>query len=68
MTCSYIDTPFGRIAYRERGEGPVALFVHGVIVNSYLWRHPLAELSALRRCIAVDLMAHGQPKSHPTKG
>ena len=65
MTCSYVDTPSGRIAYRESGEGPVALFVHGVIVNSYLWRHQLAELSALRRCIAVDLMAHGQTEIAP---
>ena len=55
----FVDTPSGRIAYVERGSGPVALFVHGVLVNGYLWRHQLTELSALRRCIAIDLMAHG---------
>lgn len=54
-----IDTPSGRIAYIEQGDGPVALFVHGVLLNSHLWRHQLAELSDIRRCIAVDLLTHG---------
>jgi pimeloyl-ACP methyl ester carboxylesterase len=54
-----IKTPSGDIHYVERGSGPAALFVHGVLLNSYLWRHQLAELGDLRRCIAVDLMAHG---------
>jgi pimeloyl-ACP methyl ester carboxylesterase len=54
-----VQTPSGRIAYAERGEGPVALFVHGVLLNAHLWRHQLAHLSDMRRCIAVDLLAHG---------
>ncbi|SFS17811.1 Pimeloyl-ACP methyl ester carboxylesterase [Dyella sp. OK004] len=54
-----IATPSGTISYVEHGSGPVALFVHGVLLNSYLWRHQLAELGDLRRCIAVDLLAHG---------
>jgi pimeloyl-ACP methyl ester carboxylesterase len=49
----------GRISYIEQGSGPVALFVHGVLLNSYLWRHQLQSLSDIRRCIAVDLLAHG---------
>jgi pimeloyl-ACP methyl ester carboxylesterase len=55
----FVDTPSARIAYREQGKGPVASFVHGVIVNSFLWRHQLNALSSVRRCIAVDLMGHG---------
>lgn len=54
-----VVTPSGRIGYTEAGDGPVALFVHGVLLNGHLWRHQLAELSDLRRCIAVDLLAHG---------
>ena len=54
-----VATPSGRISYVEQGQGPVALFVHGVLLNGYLWRHQLAELSDTRRCIAVDLLAHG---------
>lgn len=59
----HVDTPSGRIAYRERGDGPVALFVHGVLLNGHLWRHQLRHLSDLRRCIAVDLLAHGDTDS-----
>jgi len=54
-----IQTPSGRIAYVEQGSGPVALFVHGVLLNNHLWRHQLAHLSDVRRCIAPDLLAHG---------
>ena len=54
-----VVTPSGRISYIESGSGPVALFVHGVLLNSHIWRHQLAGLSDVRRCIAVDLLAHG---------
>src|ERR1041384_5835121 len=54
-----VETPSGRISYLDRGAGPVALFVHGVLLNGHLWRHQLAHLSDLRRCIALDLLAHG---------
>jgi pimeloyl-ACP methyl ester carboxylesterase len=49
----------GRISYTEQGTGPVALFVHGVLLNGHLWRHQLEDLSDIRRNIAVDLLAHG---------
>jgi pimeloyl-ACP methyl ester carboxylesterase len=55
-----VETASGRISYLEQGTGPVALFVHGVLLNGYLWRHQLADLSDIRRCIAVDLLAHGE--------
>jgi len=54
-----VATPSGCIGYAEAGAGPVSLFVHGVLLNGHLWRHQLAELSDVRRCIAVDLLAHG---------
>lgn len=60
-----IVTPSGRIAYVEAGSGPVALFVHGVLLNGHLWRHQLAALSDLRRCIALDLLAHGDTEIAP---
>jgi len=49
-----VQTASGSISYIEQGTGPVALFVHGVLLNGHLWRHQLAELSGIRRCIAVD--------------
>ena len=56
---------FGKIAYAERGSGPVALYVHGVLLNGHLWRHQLAHLSDIRRCIAIDLLAHGDTEIAP---
>src|ERR1700737_3548303 len=60
-----VQTPSGRISYTEQGTGPVALFVHGVLLNGYLWRHQLGDLSDIRRCIAVDLLAHGDTEITP---
>src|SRR5260370_38549957 len=54
-----VKTAAGTIAYADQGQGPVALFVHGVLLNGHLWRHQLAALSDIRRCIAPDLLAHG---------
>jgi pimeloyl-ACP methyl ester carboxylesterase len=54
-----VQVPSGRISYVEEGTGPVALFVHGVLLNGHLWRYQLKGLSDIRRCIAVDLLAHG---------
>ncbi len=59
----FVDTPSGRIAYVEHGDGPVALFVHGVLLNGFLWRQQLAELGGTRRCIAIDLLAHGHTQA-----
>src|SRR4029077_1716909 len=60
-----VVTPSGRVSYTEAGTGPVALFVHGVLLNGHLWRHQLAALSDMRRCIAVDLLAHGGTEIAP---
>jgi pimeloyl-ACP methyl ester carboxylesterase len=62
-----VQTASGRIAYIEEGRGPVALFVHGVLLNAHLWRHQLAHLSEVRRCIAVDLLAHGDTEITPNQ-
>src|SRR5271155_1732168 len=60
-----VETPSGRISYLEQGTGPTALFVHGVLLNGHLWRHQMAELSDIRRCIAVDILAHGDTEIAP---
>ena len=41
LTKRSIDTPSGRISYMEAGSGPVALFVHGVVLNKHVWRRQL---------------------------
>jgi pimeloyl-ACP methyl ester carboxylesterase len=60
-----VQTASGHIHYTEQGAGPVALFVHGVLLNGHLWRHQMTHLSDIRRCIAVDLLAHGDTEIAP---
>lgn len=55
----FAQLPFGRIAYVEQGAGDAALFVHGVPLNGFHWRHVMHGLKDMRRCIAVDLMGLG---------
>lgn len=55
----FVETPFGRIAYVERGRGPAALFIHGFPLNGFHWRGSLERLSPYRRCLAPDYMGHG---------
>jgi pimeloyl-ACP methyl ester carboxylesterase len=62
-----ITTPSGTISYVERGSGRVALLVHGVLLNGYVWRHQLDHLADLRRCIAVDLLGHGDTTTTATQ-
>jgi pimeloyl-ACP methyl ester carboxylesterase len=61
----HVSTPHGEIAYVEKGEGPPALFVHGVLLNGYLWRDAIDALSDVRRCIAIDLLGHGATTTKP---
>ncbi|MFP5072182.1 hypothetical protein ACLFMI_21275 [Pseudonocardia nantongensis] len=63
-----VETPSGTVAYAERGHGPAALFVHGVIVNAGLWRHQLDDLSDRRRCnrLPVRTRPAAQPCSPRT--
>lgn len=63
----FVDTPSGRIAYVERGQGPVALFIHGVPLNGLHWRHVIAGVQDGRRCIALDLMGLGYTQIGPSQ-
>jgi pimeloyl-ACP methyl ester carboxylesterase len=61
----FVDVKSGRIAFFEQGQGPAALFVHGVLLNGYHWRHIIDRVRHRRRCIAVDLMALGYTEIGP---
>src|SRR3954464_11996781 len=51
-----IQLPQGTIRYRDSGgDGPVLVFVHGLLVDSQLWDGVLEELHGEFRCIAPDL-------------
>lgn len=61
----FASTPSGDIAYVEQGHGRVALLIHGVPLNGLHWRHVMAELQGIRRCIAIDLMGLGYTRIGP---
>jgi pimeloyl-ACP methyl ester carboxylesterase len=52
-----VSLPQGTIHYRETGpaDGPVLVFVHGLLVNHTLWDGVVAGLDGTHRCIAPDL-------------
>jgi pimeloyl-ACP methyl ester carboxylesterase len=55
----FVETPFGRIAYVERGHGAAAIFLHGFPLNGFQWRGAIERLSTHRRCVAPDFLAMG---------
>ena len=57
-----VTTDHGEIAYVDVGDGSPILFVHGVFLNGYLWRHVISRMRSERRCIAVDLLGHGHTR------
>jgi pimeloyl-ACP methyl ester carboxylesterase len=59
-----VATPSGDLSYVAVGDGPPAVFVHGVGTNAFLWRNVLGRLPG-RRGIALDLPAHGRSPAGP---
>ena len=58
-----IELDAGPIHYRDIGDGPPIVFVHGVFVNGDLWRKVVPRLAPRFRCITPDwpLGSHGEP-------
>ena len=50
-----IEVDQGTIGYHDTGSGEPIVFVHGALVNSNLWRKPVARLKKDFRCITLDL-------------
>ena len=63
----FAPLPQGRIAYVDRGRGPVTLFLHGFPLSSFQWRDAIARLSEHRRCLAPDWMGLGQTEVAPNQ-
>ncbi len=54
MSIEHVDLSAGRIRYRDVGEGPPLVFVHGLLVSGELWRNVTPELEGEFRCIVPD--------------
>ena len=50
-----ITLPQGTIHYRDSGDGPRVVFVHGLLVDGALWRKVTPLLDADVRCVVPDL-------------
>ena len=63
ITSSWVRLPAGPIAYTDVGTGPVIVLVHGVLMDSTLWRDVVPRLAEHARVIAptLPLGSHTRP-------
>ncbi len=48
------------IAYRDMGQGPAIVLVHGITSSSKTWREAMPLLAETNRVVAFDLFGHGE--------
>lgn len=56
----FVEVKGSRVHFVEAGSGDPILLLHGNVTSSYLWRNVIPHLSAVGRCIAVDLVGFGR--------
>jgi pimeloyl-ACP methyl ester carboxylesterase len=58
-----LQTTAGNLIYSQRGEGPVLLFVQGLLANRRAWDRVVPALATRYRCVTVEwpLGAHPEP-------
>ena len=59
LSKQYLTVNGKRMAYHEVGSGAPVVFLHGNPTSSYLWRDVIPHVSDRARCIAPDLIGHG---------
>lgn len=66
MTSLTLHLPAGPVAYEDVGDGPVVVLVHGVLMDSSLWRHVVPQLARTCRVVTptLPLGAHRTPMAH----
>src|SRR5215213_152987 len=50
-----ITLPHGTIRYRDEGEGPAVVFIHGLLVDRRVWQPVADRLATDVRCVVPDL-------------
>jgi haloalkane dehalogenase len=55
----HIEVLGSKLAYVDVGSGDPIVFLHGNPTSSYLWRNIIPHLEGVGRCIAPDLIGHG---------
>jgi pimeloyl-ACP methyl ester carboxylesterase len=59
-THSEIELHGHRVCFRERGEGPLVVLIHGITGHSAQWEPVLEPLAAEHTVLAPDLLGHGE--------
>jgi pimeloyl-ACP methyl ester carboxylesterase len=63
-----IETEIGTFEFVDIGDGPPALFIHGVFNSPYLWRDVFDGVKDQRRCIGYFLPGHGATRVRQPDG
>jgi 3-oxoadipate enol-lactonase len=56
----YLSVRETHLFYQERGSGPLALFLHGFLLDHTLWLDQLNHLAHRRRCVSIDQRGFGR--------
>ena len=56
-----VELAYGKMHYRDTGEGEVLLFVHGLLVDGTVWHDVVTRLAGKYRCIVPDLPLGSHP-------
>ena len=59
LTKKFIEVNGKQMAVHDSGAGQSIVFLHGNPTSSYLWRNIIPHVSSQARCIAPDLIGHG---------
>src|SRR5215212_7111028 len=59
-TLDRVEVDGRTLAFREAGEGPAVLLLHGWPTSSFLWRNTLGPLARKNRVLALDLPGSGR--------
>lgn len=59
LPLQWVDAAGLRLAYRQEGDGPAVLLLHGWPTSSYLWRSVMDPLARHHRVVALDLPGFG---------
>ncbi len=57
---SYIERPWGKLAYKTAGTGPPLVLLHSLALSAEMWDLLAGELGLGRRLVCVDLRGHGR--------
>ncbi len=64
----YMDADGARLRYRDQGQGPAVVFVHGWTLDLQMWEPQAQELGAEFRVVRLDRRGHGLSTGLPDTG